>query len=418
MKQTLVIVGASYAGIQLAATAREFGLDGHIVLTGDEPDAPYHRPPLSKGFLTGSYAEDRLPLRSQAFLEEERIQWMPSTRATCIDRERKEVELHDGTRIAYDHLALTTGARVRKLDCPGATHDAVHYLRDLRDARRLAGTARTARRAVVIGGGYIGLEAAASLRQQGLEVTVVETESRLLARVASPWLSEFMLRAHTGRGVAFELGRKVMALQSTVDVVCVELEDGTHLTCDLVVVGIGVVPNVELAMDSGLKVAGGVAVDSFARTSDPSIVAAGDCASFVPHWAPAGTPRCRIESVQNANDMAKTAAASIVGRSEPYRALPWFWSDQYDLKLQMAGVSTGFTDFVLRGSIEDRKFSLFYFRGEKLMAVDSINRQQDHMLARKLLANGAQPTPQQVSDPDFDLKALANQPVSVAQGVA
>lgn len=403
MKQTLVIVGASYAGIQLAASAREFGFDGHIVLLGDEPDAPYHRPPLSKGFLTGSYAEDRLPLRSQAFFDEEKIQWMPTTRATYIDRERKEVELHDGTRIAYDHLALTTGARVRKLDCPGATHDAVHYLRDLRDARRLAGTARTARRAVVIGGGYIGLEAAASLRQQGLEVTVVETESRLLARVASPWLSDFMLRAHTDRGVAFEFGRKVVALHSTVDVVFVELEDGTRLMCDLIVVGIGVVPNVELAADSGLKVAGGIAVDSFARTSDPSIVAAGDCASFVPHWGPVGTPRCRIESVQNANDMAKTAAASIVGRSEAYRALPWFWSDQYDLKLQMAGVNTGFTDFVLRGSVEDRKFSLFYFHGEKLAAVDSINRPQDHMLARKLLTNGAQPTPQQVSDPGFDL---------------
>lgn len=418
MKQTLVIVGASYAGIQLAASAREFGFDGHIVLPGDEPDAPYHRPPLSKGFLTGSYAEDRLPLRSQAFLDEEQIQWMPCTRATYIDRERKEVELHDGKRIAYDHLALTTGARVRKLDCPGAAHEAVHYLRDLRDARRLAASVRTARRAVVIGGGYIGLEAAASLRQQGLEVTVVETESRLLARVASPWLSEFMLRVHTGRGVAFEFGRKVVAVHGMVDAVSVELEDGTRLTCDLIVVGIGVVPNVELAVDSGLKVAGGIAVDACGRTSDPSIVAAGDCVSFVPHWAPAGTTGLRIESVQNANDMAKTAAASIVGRSEPYRALPWFWSDQYDLKLQMAGVNTGFTDFVLRGSVEDRKFSLFYFRAGKLMAVDSINRPQDHMLARKLLANGAPATPQQVSDPAFDLKALANQPVPVAQGAA
>ncbi|WP_321781658.1 NAD(P)/FAD-dependent oxidoreductase [Burkholderia pyrrocinia] len=418
MKQTLVIVGASYAGIQLAASAREFGFDGHIVLLGDEPDAPYHRPPLSKGFLNGSYAEDRLPLRSHAFLQEEKIRWLPSTRATYIDRERKEVELHDGTRVAYDYLALTTGARVRKLDCPGATDEAVHYLRDLRDARRLAEAAGAARRAVVIGGGYIGLEAAASLRQQGLEVTVVETESRLLARVASPWLSEFMLRAHTECGVAFEFGRKVVALHNTVNVVSVELEDGSRLMCDLIVVGIGVVPNTELATDSGLKVAGGIAVDSFARTSDPSIVAAGDCVSFVPHWAPAGSPACRIESVQNANDMAKTAAASIVGRTEPYRALPWFWSDQYDLKLQMAGVNNGFTEFVLRGSVQDRKFSLFYFRGVKLIAVDSINRPQDHMLARKLLATSALPTPQQVSDPDFDLKALANQPVPVAQGVA
>jgi 3-phenylpropionate/trans-cinnamate dioxygenase ferredoxin reductase subunit len=418
MKRTLVIVGASYAGVQLAASARELGFDGHIVMLGDEPDAPYHRPPLSKGFLTGNYAEDRLPLRSQAFFDEERIQWMPSTRATYIDRERKEIELHDGTRIAYDHLALTTGGRVRKLDCPGATLEAVHYLRDLRDARRLAQTARAARRAVVIGGGYIGLEAAASLRQKGLEVTVVETEPRLLARVASPWMSDFVLRAHIQHEVAFELGRKVAALHRLYDAVSVELDDGKRLLCDLVVVGIGVIPNTELAVDCGLKVSGGIAVDACARTSDPSIVAAGDCVSFVPHWAPAGTPACRVESVQNANDMAKTAAATVVGRGEPYRALPWFWSDQYDVKLQMAGVNRGFTDFAVRGSVEGGKFSLFYFRGEALIAVDSINWPQDHMLARKLLANDARISPQEVTDPDFDLKALANRDVRAAEGAA
>jgi 3-phenylpropionate/trans-cinnamate dioxygenase ferredoxin reductase component len=418
MKRTLVIVGASYAGIQLAASTRELGFDGHIVLIGDEPDAPYQRPPLSKGFLSGAFVEDRLPLRSQAFFSEERVQWMPSTRVTYIDRARKEVETHDGTRVAYDHLALATGARVRKLDCPGATLDAVHYLRDLGDARRLAGSMQTAQRAVVIGGGYIGLEAAASLRQQGIDVTVVETESRLLARVASPWMSEFMLRVHTGRNVSFALGRKVVALHERGDAhhnVSVELDDGSRLPCDLVVVGIGVIPNTELAADSGLRVTGGIAVDAFARTSDPEIVAAGDCASFVPHWAPAGTAACRIESVQNANDMAKTAAASILGASESYRALPWFWSDQYDLKLQMAGVNTGFTHHAVRGSVEDRKFSVFYFRGESLIAVDSINRPQDHMLARKLLAIGAQLSPLAASDPAFDLKALAS---SVAQAVA
>src|SRR6185437_10601446 len=266
MKRTLVIVGASYAGVQLAASARELGFDGRIVLLGDEADAPYQRPPLSKGFLTGSYAESRLPLRSQAFFDEERIEWMPSTRATYIDREQREIELQDGSRIAYHHLALTTGARVRKLDCPGAALDAVHYLRDLGDARRLAQAARTARRAVVIGGGYIGLEAAASLRQQGVEVSVVETEARLLARVASPWMSDFMLRVHVDHGVTFEFGRKVVALHETRGVVSVELDDGARLPCDIVVVGIGVIPNTELAVDCGLKVAGGILVDESART--------------------------------------------------------------------------------------------------------------------------------------------------------
>jgi 3-phenylpropionate/trans-cinnamate dioxygenase ferredoxin reductase component len=408
MKRTLVIIGASYAGVQLAASARELGFDGRIVLLGDEPDAPYQRPPLSKGFLTGTFAGERLPLRSQAFFDEERVEWMPSTRAIRIDRAQREIELHDGARLAYDQLALTTGARVRKLDCPGAALDAVHYLRDLRDARRLAGTALTARRAVVIGGGYIGLEAAASLRQKGLDVTVVETEPRLLARVASPWISDFMLRAHAERGVAFEFGRKVVALHDAHGVVSVELDNGTRLPCDLVVVGIGVVPNTELAAECGLRVDGGIAVDACARTSDPSIVAAGDCASFVPHWAAPDTRACRIESVQNANDMAKTAAASIVGRAEPYRALPWFWSDQYDLKLQMAGVQAGFTDYTVRGSVEDRKCSLFYFRDRTLIAVDSINRPQDHMLARKLLSNGARISPDDVRDPAFDLKSLAS----------
>jgi 3-phenylpropionate/trans-cinnamate dioxygenase ferredoxin reductase subunit len=418
MKRTLVIVGASYAGVQLAASARELGFDGRIVLLGDEPDAPYQRPPLSKGFLTGSYAESRLPLRSQAFFDEERIEWMPSTRATYIDREQREIELQDGSRIGYHHLALTTGARVRKLECRGAALDAVHYLRDLGDARRLALAARTARRAVVIGGGYIGLEAAASLRQQGVEVSVVETEARLLARVASPWMSDFMLRVHVDHGVKFEFGRKVVALHDTRGGVSVELDDGARLPCDIVVVGIGVIPNTELAADCGLQVAGGILVDESARTSDASIVAAGDCASFVPHWAPPGTRACRIESVQNANDLAKTAAASVLGKPETYRAVPWFWSDQYDLKLQMAGVNAGFTDHAMHGSVEDRKFSLFYFRDDKLIAVDSINRPQDHMLARKLLANGSHVTPQDVRDPAFDLKRLASPIADAARGVA
>ncbi|CAM2157130.1 Rhodocoxin reductase [Pararobbsia alpina] len=407
MKPTLVIIGASYAGTQLAASAREYGFDGRIVLLGEEPDAPYQRPPLSKSFLTGQFAEARLPLRSPAFFDEERVEWRPSTRVTRIDRDRREVVLHDGTSLRYDHLALTTGARVRTLAIEGA-----FYLRDLADARRLAEASRTARSVVVIGGGYIGLEVAASLRQSGAEVTVVEAESRVLARVASEPLSTFVLEAHTAQGVQFRLNRKVAALHARAGHIdTIELDDGARLSCDLVVVGIGVVPNVELAQSCGLRMAstpgGGVAVDAYARTSDPAIVAAGDCASFVPHGSATDATDAsalRIESVQNANDMAKTAAATIVGRLEPYRAVPWFWSDQYDLKLQMAGLNTGWTHYALRGSLEARKFSLFYFRGDALLAVDSVNRPQEHMLARKLLAGDLHPTQQQVSDDAFDLK--------------
>lgn len=407
MKPILVIVGASYAGTQLAASARERGYDGHIVLLADEPHAPYQRPPLSKGFLTGTHAEDRLPLRSLAFFDEEKIEWRPSARVVRIDRQDRRVEVHGGARVAYDHLALTTGARVRTLDCRGASTHGVHYLRDLRDAKRLALAARTARRAVVIGGGYIGLEAAASLRKNGLEVSVVETEKRLLARVASPWISDFILRVHTGNGVNCALGRKVVAIHElSGHVAAVELDDGAHLPCDLIVVGIGVIPNTELATDCGLDVAGGIAVDAHARTSDPAIVAAGDCASFVSAWAPPGSPACRIESVQNANDMAKVAAASILGLHEPYRALPWFWSVQYDIKLQMAGLNTGWTEYVVRGSPAQNKFSLYYFRDSRLIAVDSVNRPQEHMLARRLLASGALPSRTQAGDESFDLRTL------------
>ncbi|WP_460903587.1 NAD(P)/FAD-dependent oxidoreductase [Paraburkholderia jirisanensis] len=407
MKPVLVIVGASYAGTQLAASARELGYEGHIVMLGDELDLPYQRPPLSKGFLTGSVAEARLPLRSAAFFDGGQIDWMPSTRAVRIDRDAREVELHDGRRIAYDKLALTTGARVRKLDCPGAHAQGVHYLRDLRDARALAAALRVAHQAVVIGGGYIGLEAAASLRQRGLDVSVVEAETRLLARVASPLISQFMLDTHAAHGVQCHLGRKVVALHETDGhVSAVELDDGTQLRCDLVLVGIGVVPNAELARDCGLTVEGGIAVDECARTADPDIVAAGDCASFVSAWLPAGAAAGRIESVQNANDMARAAAAALVADPQPYRALPWFWSDQYDLKLQMAGLHTGWTEYALRGALEERKFSLYYFRDNHLVAVDSINRPQDHMLARKLLANRIAVSAQQVADPSFDLKTL------------
>jgi 3-phenylpropionate/trans-cinnamate dioxygenase ferredoxin reductase subunit len=408
MKPTLVVVGASYAGTQLAASVRERGFDGRIVLLGDEPDAPYQRPPLSKGFLLADgYEQERLALRSAAFFDEARIELRPSTRALRIDRSNRKIELHDGTCLAYDHLALATGARVRKLDCPGATLSGVHYLRDLGDARHLAVAARTARRVVVVGGGYIGLEVAASLRQRGAQVTVVETQARLLARVAPPFIADFIQRTHLDRGVSFELGRKVVALHGAAGhVAAVELDGGQQLTCDLVVVGIGVVPNIELAADCGLAVSGGISVDAYARTSDPAIVAVGDCASFVSHFSPPGSPPSRIESVQNAIDMAKAAAASIVGEPQPYRALPWFWSDQYDIKLQMAGISADSTDCIVRGSVTDRKFSLYYFRDGLLVAVDSVNRPQDHMLARKLLVQARLPTVHEVRDEAFDPRTL------------
>ncbi|AOB30841.1 pyridine nucleotide-disulfide oxidoreductase [Bordetella sp. H567] len=407
MQANLVVIGASYAGVQIAASVREQGHEGRVVMVGDEHAEPYHRPPLSKAFLAGNYDPGRLQLRSPAFFEEARIELRSGVRAVRVDRAAHTVELDDGSRLPYDKLAFATGARPRRLDCDGAGLRGVHYLRSLRDAAELAIEMLSARSAVVVGGGYIGLEVAASLVKAGVAVTVVEAAERVLARVSSPWMSAFVDQVHRDQGVRFALGRKVAAVRGEQGQVRgVELDDGTLLACDLVVAGIGIEPNVELAADCGLAVQGGILVDQMARTSDPDIVAAGDCASFRCVWMPPGTPACRIESVQNANDMARTAAATLVGRTEPHVSLPWFWSDQYDLKLQMAGLSAGATEYAVRGSVEQRKFSVFYFRGEHLAAVDSVNRPQDHMLARKLLAARVPVEPAQARDAGFDLKSL------------
>ena len=416
MENSLVIIGASYAGVQIAASVRERGFSGSITLLGDELEAPYQRPFLSKGYLTHPSTQPVQSLRAQTFFEQERINWRPNSRAVKIDRDEHTIEIEGGERLSYDHLALTTGARVRPLDCPGANLAGVHYLRSLVDARQLREAASGARRAVVVGAGYIGLEVAASLRQKGVEVTVVEPMQRVLARVTSKWMSEFVMQAHMAHGVAFELGNGVTALYGSKGrVECVELGDGQTLSCDLVVIGIGVLPNVELAQACGLAVQGGVVVDDFARTSDHSIVAAGDCAAFRCIWQAPGSSVCRIESVQNANDMAKVAAATIMGETTPHKALPWFWSDQFDLKLQMAGLQSGSDHQVIRGSLRDRKFSVFYFRDETLVAVDSVNSPLDHMMARKMLGKGLSPSAQQMDSDAFDLKLFVNNGVSVAQ---
>ncbi|RZO10672.1 pyridine nucleotide-disulfide oxidoreductase [Pseudomonas moorei] len=416
MKNSLVIVGASYAGVQIAASVRERGFDGSITLLGDESEAPYQRPVLSKGYLTHPSIQPAQSLRAQAFFVEERIDWRPNSRAVKIDRDEHVVALEGGERLSYDHLALTTGARVRPLDCPGANLAGVHYLRSMTDARQLREAALGARRAVVIGAGYIGLEVAASLRQTGVEVTVVEPQQRVLARVTSTWMSEFVMQAHMVHGVAFELGSGVTALRGPMGrVEHAMLSDGRSLPCDLVVVGIGVLPNVELAQDCGLVVQGGVVVDDFARTSDHSIVAAGDCAAFGCIWQAPGSSTCRIESVQNANDMAKIAAATLMGETIPHTALPWFWSDQFDLKLQMAGLQSGANHQVIRGSLRDRKFSVYYFRDETLVAVDSVNSPQDHMMARKVLGKRLSPSAQQIASESFDLKVFASNEMQIAQ---
>lgn len=401
--RAIVIVGAGQAGLQLVESLRKGGYDGALTLIGEERHPPYQRPPLSKKYLAGEFADERLwfrPLEHYAKLD---VALRLDTRASALDRAARRVVLANGESLPYDGLALATGTRVRPLPVPGADLPCVRYLRGLDDAQALKTRLAAARRVVVIGGGFIGLEVAATARAQGCEVHVVETLTRLMARVMPPVVSDFFADLHRGRGVHLHCGAGVAGIRDVGTHAHVALVGGATLEADLVVAGIGVLPNQELAADAGLACDNGIIVDEFARTSDPLIVAAGDCTLHrnlrfaQPH---------RLESVQNAVDQAKVAAATLLDRPQAYRDLPWFWSDQFDVKLQIAGLSAGHDHYVLRGAPSPAGFSVFYFAAGRLIAVDSLNRPADHMLARRLIAADITVTPAQASEPSFDLKSL------------
>lgn len=415
MTSPLVIVGASYAGVQLAASARELGFEAPIVLLGDETHAPYQRPPLSKGLLTGKTAVDQLALRGPDFFTEQRIALRLGTRATALDLTARRVQLADGSHLDYGWLALATGARCRPLTVPGATLHGVHELRTLDDALAVHAAVTGAgqgTRACVVGGGFIGLEVAAALTAAGAQVTVIEGQTRLLARSFPPAMSDYVAAAHRQRGVALELGRGVQALLGNAagQVQSVLLDDGRTLPCDLVVLGIGVLPNVELAEAAGIACAGGILVDACGRTSAPNVLAAGDCANMeLPHLpnAPGGPARLRLESIQAANDGARAAASVLVGQPQPLTAVPWFWSEQHDLKLQMTGIPAHGDQTVLRGEMAGDRFTLFYLRDGAVVAAHSVNRPAEHMLARKLIAHQAQIPTEVLADPAADLKPFS-----------
>ena len=401
---TLVVVGASYAGAQVAAAARQSGFAGKIQLLGDEADLPYQRPPLSKAYLTGGAAEASLPLRSEVYYREQNIEVLPGVRVTAIDRAARQVTCADGRRYGYDWLALATGARPRPLPLPGATLEGVLELRTLADARKLKARLADAQRVIVVGGGFIGLEAASAAATLGKQVMVLEAAPRLLARACTQGISDYVAQLHKRNGVDIVTGAQVVSiLGQNGRVRGVALAGGAERAADLVLVGIGVLPNVELAQAAGLDCSDGIVVDRFARTSDPRIVAAGDCTRFPSPWAASPV---RLESVQNANDQARTAAATVCGREVPHESVPWFWSDQYDMRLQMAGLPAGFDAQAVRGAVEEGKFSIFYLRGGRIAGADSVSRAGDHMMARKLIAAGATATVEQLRDPAFDLKAL------------
>lgn len=404
----VVIVGAGQAGFQVAASLRMEGYEGPVTLIGDEPNVPYQRPPLSKGFMAGKQDIEGIALRPFAFYESHRIQLVAGTKVTEIDRVDRSVSLLSSQGVDrslhYDALVLAVGARNRMLPVKGAELDGIRYLRTDAEAVEIQQRLAYARDIVVIGGGFIGLELAAAARGLGKSVRVLEVQSRLMPRVVSPILSDFYRDVHTSQGVEISLNAAMTEIAGDQGKVSeVILGDGSRLPADLVLVGIGVVPNIELARDAGLSVSNGIVVDEHLRTEDESIYAIGDCSD---HPNPFAGGRVRIESVQNAVDQAKCIAAAIVGRSEHYRAVPWFWTDQFDIKLQMAGLSVGYGQVVTRGEPESRKFSVFYFREGRLAAVDSVNRPGDHLAGRKLIGAGTAITPEQAADPNVELKSL------------
>jgi len=400
---TAVIVGAGHAGVQAAASLREEGFDGGIVLLSQEKDLPYQRPPLSKAFLKGEMDLHGLPLRAEAFFRDHRVDLRLGVRATTIDRPARRVEASDGGAIEYGHLILATGARHRRLDAPGVDLPGVFVLRTIADATAIRERLGAGRKVVVIGAGFIGLEIAATAGSLGGEVTIVEI-ARPMGRAVSAIMSDFYLKAHIGFGARVRLGVGVSAIKGAGKAEAVVLTDGEVLPADIVIVGVGVLAEDQLARDCGLECKNGVVVDEFLQTSDMAISAIGDCADF-PNRALGF--RTRLESVQNAVDQGKCVAARLAGRPAPYEALAWFWSDQGDLKLMIAGLSHGVDAWVTRGDPGTRAFSAFGFRGGKLAVVESVNRAGDHAAAKRILGTPKTLTPEQAADPSFDLRALA-----------
>jgi 3-phenylpropionate/trans-cinnamate dioxygenase ferredoxin reductase component len=404
MSEGVVIVGAGQAGFQVAASLRLEGFDEPIILIGDEPGLPYQRPPLSKGFMAGKQAIEATALRPFVFYEKQRIELL-CDQVAKIDPAGRSVALASGRSVPYGTLVLAVGARNRTLALNGAALDGVCYLRTGAEAVAIKERMAQASHVVVIGGGFIGLELAAAAASHGKSVHVLEAQPRLMARVVSPMLSDFYRELHASHNVGISLGVTLSEIAGREGKVSeVVLSDGSAHPADLVLIGIGVVPNAELASDAGLAVSNGIVVDQQLRTEDQNIYAIGDCAN---HPNPYAGGRTRIESVQNAIDQAKCIAAAIMGRALNYQAVPWFWTDQFDVGLQMVGLSAGYDRIVTRGDPESRKFSLFYFKQDRLAAIDSVNRPGDHLIGRKLIANGIPVTPDQAADPAIDLKTLA-----------
>lgn len=406
LKVEVLIVGAGHGGAQAAIALRQRKFSGSIGLLGDEPGLPYERPPLSKAYLAGKSSFDRILIRSEKFWHEQDITLLPGRRVVAVNPPAHEVTLADGSTIAYGTLIWSAGGRARRLTCRGADFAGVHTVRTRADVDRISQELPTTERIVVVGGGYIGLETAATFIGLGKHVTVLEALDRVLARVAGEPLSRFYEREHRDHGVEIHLGARVASIEGAKgQATGVRLAGGQFVPAELVVVGIGIVPEVEPLLQAGAAGGNGVEIDELCRTGLPNVFAIGDCALHANRYA-AGA-RVRLESVQNATDQASTVAQFLTGSQEPYRALPWFWSDQYDLKLQTVGLSLGHEEHVIRGSDENRSFSIVYLKGGRVIALDCVNASRDYIHGRALIASGARPEPSALQDAGITLKSLA-----------
>lgn len=407
----VVIVGAGQAGSEAATALRQAGHEGPITLLGSESHPPYRRPPLSKDYLAGKNSHEHLYVKPAQAYAKLGIDFHPGREVVELDRTNKRVSLADGDLLTYDKLILATGGKPRQLELAGGKQPNVHYIRTIDDIDGLRAGFVPGTKMVIIGAGYIGLETAAVAIQHGLDVTVLEAAERVLARVAAGELSAFYERTHTSRGVKLHTSTQVLGLEGDHRVRQVLTNKGS-IPVDVLVVGIGLIPNVQLAVAAGLDVEGAINTDEFTRTSDPDILAIGDCAS---HPNAFYGRRLRLESVQNALEQARTAAATVLGQIKSYNPVPWFWSDQYELKLQMVGLSQGYDRTVIRGSISDNNFAVFYLHGRQIIAVDAVNRPQDFLAAKRLVAAKSHAEPEQLADLAFPLKSLFEPAASQAQ---
>ncbi|WP_417670250.1 NAD(P)/FAD-dependent oxidoreductase [Roseibium sp.] len=382
MQETVVIIGAGQAGAQVAQSLRQGNFEGPIRLIGDESNAPYQRPPLSKKYLLGEVAPEGLLLRPPAFYSTQNIDLIPDTRVEGIDRAAKRIVLANGDSISYDKLVISTGTRARQAPLPGADLDGVVTLRTIADVDGIRERLLAGQNVVIVGAGYIGLEVAAVARQLGKDVTVVEAQDRPMKRVVSPFISDFYCALHTENGVSLRLGTGVEAITGDGKVSAVKTADGASIAADLVLVAVGAEPNDELAEAAGLETDNGIIVDGAGLTSDDHIYAAGDCTRFFSNRYGRSV---RMESVQNAIDQGKVVAQSILGEDVDYDPLPWFWSDQYDVKLQIAGLSDGYDETRTVGEPKDHKFYVAYLKAGQLIAVDSVNSPRSHMMARRVI---------------------------------